>query len=317
MFVILMATYNGENYIEEQIHSIIGQSYKDWFLLVCDDGSSDGTISILDKYAREYPDKIKVITNTSEKHGAKNNFFFLLGNAPSGDYYVFCDQDDVWSEDKLQVLSQEYKKYDASIPTLIYHNLKIVDQKLQVLSESFSQYTELELNLQEPFFDLVKYNYIPGCAMSFNNSLMKSIRLGGEGICIHDWWVILICAAIGKIYYIDKPLTLYRQHDTNTIGIMSKAHGFGLIKRYLSIEKLRKVFGMLRRGKLESYNILDELNQAYGDTLQPEIKLIVDKNLHYMTCKNKVAALAWGMKKRNRQKGLIKNIYYWMSILDQ
>lgn len=315
MFVILMATYNGEKYIEEQIKSILGQSYKDWLLLVCDDGSSDSTTKIVNEYATKYYDKIKLITNNSEKHGAKANFFHLLQQAPKGEYYVFCDQDDVWTDDKLMVLKEEYHKIDNTVPALIYHNLKIVDNKLNVLNDSFGDYTELILNADDPFSDLIKYNYIPGCGMSFNYALKEIIRFAGDRVTIHDWWVILICAAFGRIYYVDKPLALYRQHSANTIGITSKAHGLTLIKRYISPGKLKKVFSMLKQGKRESYDIISELEDIYGDSLEPHIIQLIDKNKHYMTCKNKFAALLWGVKKSNRQNGILKNIYYWTSTL--
>lgn len=315
MFVILLATYNGEKYIEEQLQSIVAQSLDDWFLLVCDDGSSDSTIKLVEKYVASYPSKVKLITNTSNNHGAKNNFFYLLENAPQGDYYVFCDQDDVWSNDKLQTLLDEYKKHDSLTPTLVYHDLKIVDQDLNVLSQSFGDYTDLRLNLNEPIYDLIKYNYIPGCAMSFNHALKSIIKFGGARINIHDWWVILICASFGKIYSVERSLTLYRQHTSNTIGIMPKAHGFGLIKRYLSVEKFKKVFAMLRKAKRDSYNILEELKLAYGDSLDVNTVKLIEDNMRYMSSKNKLSALIWGMKKQNRQSGLLKNIYYWTSKL--
>ncbi len=315
MFVILLATYNGEKYIEQQIDSIINQSYKDWFLFVCDDGSTDNTRTIIEGYARRFPEQIRLVSNDSGRHGAKENFFYALDNAPVGDYYVFCDQDDVWAEDKLQLLNGEYDKLDNSLSNLIYHDLKVVDDKLNILNDSIVDYTELKLDLDNPLCDLIKYNYIPGCAMSFNHALRDKLRLGGERINIHDWWVIISCAIFGKIYYIDKPLTLYRQHQNNTIGIMSKAHGFGLIKRYFSVEKFKKVFAMLRMGKRDSYNMLVELSDVYEDCLDLNTKEMINKNIHYLTCKNKLASLKWGMKAENRQKGVIKNLYYWTSTL--
>ncbi len=315
MFVIILATYNGEKYIEQQLDSIVNQSCSDWFLLVCDDGSTDNTKDIVDGYVNRFPEKIKSISNAGNKHGAKDNFFYALEHAPVGDYYVFCDQDDVWTKDKLWVLEKEFEKLNGDVPALIYHNLKVVDNRLNVLNESIVDYTELKLNLDNPFCDLIKYNYIPGCGMSFNHALRNRLRMGGDRINIHDWWVIISCAIFGKIYYVDKPLTLYRQHDNNTIGIMSKAHGFGLIKRYFSVEKFKKVFALLRMGKRDSYNMLVELSEVYGDCLDSGTKEIIDNNLHYLTCRNKFAALAWGMRKDNMQKGFLKNFYYWTSTL--
>ena len=96
---ILMATYNGEKYIGEQIESILSQSYTNWIIRISDDCSKDKTAEIIKKYAEEYPEKIEIIENKSPSGSAKNNFFRLLGIS-TGEYIMCCDQDDIWKENK-------------------------------------------------------------------------------------------------------------------------------------------------------------------------------------------------------------------------
>lgn len=99
---ILMAVYNGENYIKEQLNSIIRQTVKDWHLYICDDCSSDNTVDIVLDYVNKYPDKITLVQN-SENMGHKAVFFKLL-RMSKGDYVFTCDQDDVWKKIKLKLL---------------------------------------------------------------------------------------------------------------------------------------------------------------------------------------------------------------------
>lgn len=310
MFVILLATYNGANYIEQQLDSIVSQSYTNWYLLISDDGSKDATIEIIQNYVDKYPEQISLIYNTSGKHGAKNNFMNLIANAPVGKYYAFCDQDDVWESNKLELLVLEYNKDDHE-PMLVYHDLKVVDEQLQVLGDSFSKYTQLSLDLDSAFVDLMKCNYIPGCAISFNDKLMKLIKLPGDKVSIHDWWTMLIASAFGKIKMLQKPLGLYRQHNFNTIGIVSKESGVGLFRRYFGASKFQTVFRKIKGAKIETLNMLQEFMKLYGDELVAEKQKLCSKNIHYLCSSNKIASLLWGLKKGNRQKGLVKNIFFW------
>lgn len=315
MFVILLATYNGENYIEEQLKSIVSQSYKDWYLLISDDGSVDSTLGIIEDYVGKYPNQIAVINNSGEKHSAMANFINLIANAPKGDYYAFCDQDDVWCQDKLQLLVEEYQRFGQE-PMLIYHDLKVVDEHLNILGESFREYTELCLDLDYPFEDLLKCNYIPGCAISLNYSLMELIKIPGDRASIHDWWVMLVASAFGKIRILDKALVLYRQHSNNTIGIASKGRGFNLLKRYFSPAKMKNVFGSIKSAKIETLNMLQEFVALYGDELNDGMRALCEKNIYYHSCKNKLVSLLWGLKRNNRQKGFVKNIYYWTASIE-
>ena len=100
MVTILLATYNGEDYLKAQLESIASQTYGNWRLITGDDGSCDGTLNILREFKKRYPDQVKIIKNEPATGSAKNNFINLLRNS-HGPYFMFCDQDDVWKRDKI------------------------------------------------------------------------------------------------------------------------------------------------------------------------------------------------------------------------
>ena len=103
---ILMATYNGEEFIREQINSILNQTYKNWKLIIHDDGSTDNTVDIIKEYTKKYPNKIILIEDNIKCNGAKENFSHLIKIAYKNfnfDYILFSDQDDIWLPNKIEV----------------------------------------------------------------------------------------------------------------------------------------------------------------------------------------------------------------------
>lgn len=118
MVDILMATYNGEKYISEQLESIIGQDFKDWKLFIRDDGSKDNTIHIIDNYMKKFPDKIELIDNYNRNLGVKLNFGELMKRSKN-QYCMFSDQDDVWLPNKISITLNKMKELEK-----VYDNKK-------------------------------------------------------------------------------------------------------------------------------------------------------------------------------------------------
>ena len=132
---ILLSTYNGEQFLAEQIESIQAQTYRDWQLLIRDDGSSDGTRAIIEDFCQQ-DDRIFFINpEAAQNLGVIKSFHSLLKYQDS-DVYFFSDQDDVWLPDKLAIQLAAAENYDASVPLLVYMDLKVVDQELNVVHES-------------------------------------------------------------------------------------------------------------------------------------------------------------------------------------
>lgn len=239
---ILMATYNGEKYISEQIDSLLNQTYRNWKLIIHDDNSKDKTVEIAKRYESKYPNKIKVIDDNISNGGAKENFTYLLNNIDDDfDYIMFCDQDDVWLENKIELTLNkmiDIEKINTNKPILIHTDLKVVDEKLNIISESMFKYQKLNLNNQKNIKSISMENIITGCTMMLNKQLvLKSKDIPKEAI-MHDWWIAIVTLKEnGTIEFVDKATILYRQHELNTIG-SKKVNLSYYLKKLLKIKEL-------------------------------------------------------------------------------
>lgn len=226
---IILSAYNGEKYIGEQISSIIDQTYKNWVLYIFDDGSSDLTENIVSEYARNYPEKIFFIKN-DRNYGSTLSFLYGLKyvyNISSDklnnteQFYMFCDQDDVWLKDKiavsLKVLNKMEKRHAAATPLSVFTDALIVDENLRFIKESFYKADKLKPRHTD-LNRLLMENKCLGCTMMMNSAAAAVIRIPEEGIRYHDWWTALSVTAFGHIRYIKVPLIMYRQHSDNQVG---------------------------------------------------------------------------------------------------
>lgn len=250
MVHIMMATYNGERYIAEQIESILEQTYTEWKLFIRDDGSRDGTIKIVQDYINKYPMKIFMIESKIVYHDAKSNFAALYEKVPAADYYAFCDQDDIWEQNKLKECIMCFQENDELTPTIVYHDMQVGRNKNDIMAESFFEYTKLQLDMKTPFQHTLVYNTIPGCAMLFNQKTKEMIPKIPLECNMHDWWMLLSVLALdGKVVYCEGKLGMYRQHGMNAIGairknpaglIFLKCFQFFKIKHYIEQNKILK-----------------------------------------------------------------------------
>jgi rhamnosyltransferase len=221
-----MATYNGEKYLSEQIDSIIAQSNKDWTLYIQDDGSKDHTLEIIQKYADG--ERIVWIDRGLTRQGCTENFMTML-NMVESKYYMFCDQDDVWLPQKVEVSVNkvmELEKMHPDLPILVHTDKMRVDENLNVILDS-------ELNRKhEPLEKLKKLmkernsldylrltTFIAGCVMCFNHKA-KEVAIPYNNSRYQDSIVAMAVAGHnGIIETIFEPTMLYRLHHTNTCGV--------------------------------------------------------------------------------------------------
>ena len=216
---ILLATYNGESFLREQLDSILDQEYKKWELLIHDDGSIDDTNKILNEYKNKYPKKVKILNDQKIFSSASKNFFHLIEHrSKEANLYCFCDQDDVWHKSKLKCIIERYNSQDDKEPLLIHSDLSLIDDKGKLLEKSHNNL----INYQKNFITKdtsYYYNPVPGCAMSINSALADKISYC-KHMVMHDWWVLL--SAMHKknttLLYVDLPLVAYRQHSGNVLG---------------------------------------------------------------------------------------------------
>lgn len=218
---ILMATYNGARYLGEQIDSILGQTYSHWRLLVNDDGSSDGTVDIVRAYA-EKDDRIQLLSLENERHDAAGNFLALLA-VSSAPYVMFCDQDDVWLPNKVQLELEAMKdlerEHGADVPLLVFTDSTVVDEDLNVLNPSFSStlpYAPFAITLPQLMVD----NVAQGCSMMLNRALSKQTLAYplSDLFGMHDYWIMIVAKVFGRTKYLPIPTARYRQHSNNVCG---------------------------------------------------------------------------------------------------
>ena len=218
---ILMATYNGERYVAEQIESIQRQTYGNWRLLISDDCSTDCTLDVVRSYAAADP-RIRVVSEGVRLGGAKEYFFALMGliQAP---FFMFSDQDDVWLPSKVEKclakMQQLEAERDSEVPLLVFTDMKVVNEGLCVVAESFERYENLNPD-RTALKQVLAQAVGAGCTF-LANRLVASLATRCEdvsAVAMHDWWVTLVAASFGQIGYIDEPLSLYRQHGDNEVG---------------------------------------------------------------------------------------------------
>lgn len=241
---IIIAAYNGEQYLSEQIKSILAQSYKDWQLLIRDDGSSDNTLGVISEYARQYPDIIKLITDNDGNIGTSQNFLRLLNHADT-DYVMFCDQDDVWLPNKLSIslarLKQQEEKDGANVPMILFTDMLVADEQLSIISRSYFSYQNLNphnITLNR----LLVQNVPSGCTLLMNRAIVDVCGKISPQAVMYDHWLTLVGATMGTIIYLDAPTLLYRQHGENVFGASKYGLGYFLNRLFDGTSSVKKRF---------------------------------------------------------------------------
>lgn len=276
---ICMATYNGEKYIEEQIQSIIDQTYRDWVLFIHDDGSQDDTVKHIQRFLNADADRknqIILLEDTLSFCGsAKDNFAGILDYVKKNydfSYFMFADQDDVWLPNKIRLSMEkmlESEKSDKSIPILVHTDLKVVDEQLKVLGDSFIRYRALNPRVRD-INHLLAQNNVTGCTMLWNKPLNDVINLGNPEVAMHDWWFSTSASLFGQIEFVDEPTVLYRQHDSNTVGA-TKVNTIGfIVKRLLGNNHVKQTIQL-------SVNQAQGLLRCYGNDINRENYAILEK----------------------------------------
>ena len=219
---ILMSTYNGQQFLAEQIRSIQEQSYTDWTLFIRDDGSSDNTKEILKDFEHQDSRIHLIDSDKSDNLGVIKSFHKLV-NHDRADYYFFSDQDDVWLPNKLELSLKEAQNYLADLPLMVYMDLKVVNQDLEIMTESMvksqSHHANTEL-VQE-----LTENTVTGGVAMINHALAEMWQ-ETDDILMHDWYLALLASAFGNLVFIDQPGELYRQHSDNVLGARTLSKRF-------------------------------------------------------------------------------------------
>ena len=226
---VLLATYNGGKYIREQLDSLFQQSCDCFHLYVRDDGSSDDTLNIVNEFRQKFADRITILEDSQKHRGAAKSFMYLLDNVDSK-YYMFCDQDDIWLPEKVEKTLARMKEIEEGVkentPILIATDLRVVDEQLNLLKESFN--ADLKINVFREHSNLICVRHVvTGCTMMFNRSAKEVSLPMSPRATMHDEWVALcVHFKAGVISILDEATMLYRQHTENTLGAEQASKGF-------------------------------------------------------------------------------------------
>ena len=227
---ILLSTYNSEKYLSRQLDSLIEQTERDWRVLWRDDGSTDNTAEIYKSYAAR--DERFVVAELGVNVGAMRGFEILLEMAES-DYIMFCDHDDVWLPDKIRnsltAMQESENRYAKDTPLLVFGDLKVVDEDLNITDESYWHYAGIKPALTSDFATLAGANCVTGCTMMINHAAKRVSLPFGKHAMMHDHVIALqVIANGGHLVKNDNIDILYCQHGDNVIGATRNRTGVEL-----------------------------------------------------------------------------------------
>lgn len=261
---ILLASYNGEKYLKEQLDSILNQTYGNFKLIISDDCSKDSTREILREYEKK-DDRIEL--HFQEKNlGSNKNFEYLLSKV-TAEYYMFSDQDDVWLPNKVEICMNKIQEEDSD---LVFTDLEVVDQDLNTINKSFNKKMRVyrKAKKYKDFRMEYLYNCVTGCTILAKTSMIKEyLPLPENKDILHDYWIALVTSLKGRISYVDVATIKYRQHGSNQVGTKrytERFNEFNQKRDYIIDLKINKFKTYLKRSEIFS----DKLNKLNSEALE-------------------------------------------------
>ena len=257
--LIVLASYQGLAFLEQQLQSICRQTYRDWHLLVRNDGPDPDTAALVARYAAQDPRIQWLAEPNPQRLGVCANFACLLEQALHGgyDYFALADQDDVWQaqklEQQLEQLQSTEQRLGRTTPILVHSDLQLVDAQLKPLASSFMQ--QRGLNPAPNLATLLAQNSVTGCTCVGNRALLQLALPLPATIAMHDWWLALCAQAAGQLVYWPHATVAYRQHSQNSVGAE------------LKLSKIRKLIYRSRKTFLSSFMQAALLRDRLADTI--------------------------------------------------
>jgi rhamnosyltransferase len=305
---ILLATYNGERFLGDQLDSLMAQTYTNWKLFVRDDGSTDGTIGIIERAAKDK--RVFLVDNSSSNAGSRQNFATLLDlSRDDYEYFMFCDQDDVWLPEKIEETLAEMRKAEQKhgnvVPLLVYTNFQYVYNDLKIIKSKKNFRSTKVSHLR--FAHLLAQNPAYGCTMMFNRSLAETVGHIPPQAENHDYWIALVAAAFGKIIYYNNPTILYRQHNNN---ISTNYDSSSTTKRWKRIVLQRKHVEDVRKKMIMALSFED----IYLKMLSKEHKRVL-KDFIGLFAKKGIGALFKNIQNGVRRQTLLQTILFYITVL--
>lgn len=274
---VLLSTYNGESYLHEQLDSLLSQTFQGFKIYIRDDGSSDNTVSIIEQYCHKDDRIVRVDSNDNIGCAAS---FLTLVKSISADVYLFCDQDDVWLPNKIQRVIDYYSKVDMKVATLYHCDLKVVDQKLNLIHKSFLQHQKMSATNAMSKNNLFIQNFVVGCSSAINSTLAKVVlnNISSQQfnkVAMHDWWFAITAKIHGEIFYDDVQTILYRQHSNNVLGAKSSTL-FRFITLGMNGQGLRRVSSFRKKVSEQNKLFLEVYESDLSDEQKRNITLVIN-----------------------------------------
>lgn len=261
---IVLATYNGERFLREQMDSVLAQTYENITVEVCDDSSTDGTAAIVREYEAQ-DERVKLHLNPYNLGYVKN---FLEGvKRCTAPYVMLCDQDDIWQKDKVEktlLAMQQAEKKRTGKPVLVFTDAVNFDSETGEELGFFHETSHLDVKKVDTAH-LFMENKCIGCTMMMNRVILPYLEELPEEIRVHDWWLALICSHFGTIEYVPQATLRYRQHEENQIG--GSSYTSYLKKRLTHIREQRKAL-------LQTYRQAAAFLRIFGEQMDRQQRVV-------------------------------------------
>lgn len=272
---VALCTYNGDKYLEDQLQSIAEQSLLPAEMVICDDHSSDGTVEIIKRFQQEVNFPVRLFEN-KERLGVVRNFSRAISLCEAG-YVATCDQDDIWLSERLAksnlAMKNAESKYGENIPLLVHSDLKLANAEGKIIAPSFIKRAGIKVVKDEPLKNLLVQNFVTGSTILVNRALLDMVLPIPIDAVMHDRWLALGAAALGKIITIAEPTVIYRQHDQNLIGSKTVISSHTL-KRILNIKALEKDLAAIIQQNLIFKGLI---NEKHGLSLPEYMCIFLDQ----------------------------------------
>ena len=279
---VAMATYNGEDFLREQLDSIIAQTHPVDEIVISDDNSKDSTKNILIEYQSKYPGIIKLSLNDTNV-GFIRNFERAIESCTSH-FVALCDQDDVWDETKIERLVTEIGSHD-----LIHSDAQLVDKKCNSIAASFSRYSKKNVK-HRSFTDICINNSVTGCTCMFKRTILEK-ALPFPAFLPHDHWLAIVAKDGNGIAYYPHPLISYRQHGKNAIGAKNATNRHS--RRDIHSRTRRQI---LNDKKIRYQNLYEYAQIALSNDSSKKIKEIADYYSSYFVSRVRVKSFLFHLR---------------------
>ena len=263
-----MSTYNGADFIEAQIDSILGQDFRDFRLIVRDDGSTDSTLEIVQRY-RDIDSRVHIAADEGGNIGSSRSFLRLLELSDAG-LFMLADQDDVWLPGKISSAVQEITtlaaKNRSGLPLLVFTDLIVCDKDLNEICNSLWKYQRLNPNICRDWIWLLAQNVVTGCTIIGNAAARLASLPFVLNEMFHDHWIAVSVSRAGVVDYSSEATVLYRQHPDNVEGAKNFGYRYASqrlynpAKRYSFYRKAGDHFG-ISASRIVFYKVIESIKR--------------------------------------------------------